>query len=360
MEVLPGFSGSYDPADVTLLLRAIDVEVTPVHEKEANIQSGRRHYAQMVSHEREPDPAYLAIYEDAMERNLDRMARDTLVLADQIRRAYRGTVTLVSLVRAGCPIGVLLRRALLRSGVNVAHYGVSIVRGMGIDRVAMALILAERPGASIVFVDGWTGKGTIAGQLKASLTGDLAGIAPRLAVLADPAGRAEFASSHDDWLIPSGIMGAIVSGLVSRTVVDDEAMRGRALHGCRFWEHLRGHDRTRGYVDAIDERMVSLDGAHEKAVVGSAAMAAASSRRVVEAVVARSGVDDVNRVKPGIAEATRAVLRRVPDHVFVRDLADCDVCALVHLAAAAGVPVVEDPQLCGPYRAVTVIRKLSA
>lgn len=353
------FSGSYDPVDVTLLLRPIEIDATPVAEKEALIQSGARHYAQMVSHEGEPDPAYLAIYDDAMARNLDRMALDTLSLAAQLRAAYGDTVTLVSLVRAGCPVGVLLRRALARDGVDVAHYGVSIVRGIGIDRVAMARVLAERPASSVVFVDGWTGKGAIAGQLSASLDRELSHVAPRLAVLADPAGRAEFAASRDDWLIPGGIMGAVVSGLVSRTVVDADAMRGDAMHGCRLWNHLREHDRSRDYVDAIDARMVSLSGRGPFAAPAPADAAAEASVRAVGAIVARSGVDDVNRVKPGIAEATRAVLRRVPDHVFVRDLADGDVAALVHLSRAAGVPVVEDSELCGPYRAVTVIRKIT-
>lgn len=360
MGALPPFSGSYDPVDVTLLLRPIHINATPVAEKEALIQSGLKHYSQMVSHEGVPDPAYLAIYEDAMLRNLDRMARHTLALAGSILQAYGNTVTLVSLVRAGCPVGVLLRRALARAGVDVAHYGVSIVRGMGIDRVAMRRILDERPAASIVFVDGWTGKGAIAGELTDSLSGDLSHVAPRLAVLADPAGRAEFAASRDDWLIPGGIMGAVVSGLVSRTIVDDLAMHGGALHGCRLWEHLREHDLSRGYVDAIYARMISLGGSFTQPDAEPAEGAAHRSRTAVAAIVARSGVDDVNRVKPGIAEATRAVLRRVPDHVFVRDLADGDVSALVHLSRAAGVPVVEDRELCGPYRAVTVIRKVSS
>ena len=42
-------------------------------------------------------------------------------------------------------------------------------------------------------------------------------------------------------------------------------------------------------------------------------------------------VDSVNRIKPGIAEATRAVLRRVPDHIFVRSIDDPDVALLVGL-----------------------------
>ena len=35
---------------------------------------------------------------------------------------------------------------------------------------------------------------------------------PRLVVLADPCGRAWLAASAEDWLIPSGILGATVSG----------------------------------------------------------------------------------------------------------------------------------------------------
>lgn len=52
-------------------------------------------------------------------------------------------------------------------------------------------------------------------------------------------------------------------------------------------------------------------------------------------------VDSVNRIKPGIAEATRAVLRRVPDHVFVRSIDDPDVALLVGLAREKGIVVTE-------------------
>ncbi len=64
-------------------------------------------------------------------------------------------------------------------------------------------------------------------------------------------------------------------------------------------------------------------------------------------------------MKPGIAEATRAVLRRVPERVFVTDPADPDLAALVHLTGAAGVPVEPLGDALRPYRAVTVIRKVT-
>ena len=66
-------------------------------------------------------------------------------------------------------------------------------------------------------------------------------------------------------------------------------------------------------------------------------------------------VTDRNRIKPGIAEATRAVLRRVPEAVLVRDKDDAEVAHLLHLATQTGVSVHQ--RELGNYRAVTVIAK---
>ena len=42
-------------------------------------------------------------------------------------------IVLASLVRAGVPLGVLLRRALVEMGCETSHYGISIVRGRRAD-----------------------------------------------------------------------------------------------------------------------------------------------------------------------------------------------------------------------------------
>lgn len=79
---------------------------------------------------------------------------------------------------------------------------------------------------------------------------------------------------------------------------------------------------------------------------------------MIDTLAERFDVNNLNRVKPGIAEATRAVMRRVPDHVLVRKLADSDVQLLLHLTQKAGIPVEEVGDVLGPYRAVTIIRSL--
>jgi NAD(P)-dependent dehydrogenase (short-subunit alcohol dehydrogenase family) len=350
------FHGSYAPEDVTFLLKPAQVALTDVAEKETLIQSGARHYSEMLSEERLPDARYLALYEAALARNAGRLKRDIGALADAItaRPETARTGTIISLARAGTPIGVLLRRALAARGVDVAHYSVSIIRGRGIDRVALTHIAAARGKVDAVFVDGWTGKGAITQELEASLADGSTGFAPSLAVVADPAGCASLAATSEDYLIPSGILGAIASGLVSRSVLSDALVGEGDFHACR---HLTEHapaDRSRAFIAAIESAAPS-DAPHPGWSLASAAASRAACTALVDGLMAEFAVTNMNRIKPGIAEATRAVLRRVPEAVFVRDRDDAEVAHLLHLAEQSCVPV-EQREL-GNYRAVTLIAK---
>ena len=358
-------SGSYHPEDVRVLLRPMDTPMTPVEEKERLIQTNRKHYSEMISMEHAPTDVHKALYERALARNGRRMAADVMALALALKTVYAGQggeegagIALVSFVRAGLPLGVLLRRALRDiMGREVFHYGISIVRDRGIDTVALEAIIGTHGAENIVFVDGWTGKGAIAGELNRSIGADRRfPRGPRLVVLADPCGCAWLAASAEDWIIPSGILGATVSGLISRSIWP---ARG-GLHGCVIYDHLREHDVTRAFIERIEDERRDLAPVspafpwtdQEKAHLQHAAS------KVVASLAAHFGITNLNRVKPGIAEATRAVMRRVPDQVLVRDRGDSDVQLLLHLTERAGVRVEEAGSALGPYRAVTIIRSM--
>ncbi|WP_272943650.1 cysteine protease StiP domain-containing protein, partial [Yersinia pestis] len=51
MHDITPFSGSYLPDDIQFLLKPIQIEMTPVEVKEKLIQSGARHYSDMLSQE---------------------------------------------------------------------------------------------------------------------------------------------------------------------------------------------------------------------------------------------------------------------------------------------------------------------
>ncbi|MFV9533216.1 cysteine protease StiP family protein [Pseudomonas aeruginosa] len=349
-------SGSYAPEDVHFLLRSVQMNVTDVEEKERLIQTNQKHYSEMISQEHAPTDVHKSLYARALVLNGARMAEDVQSLALALSAVCTGSsIALVSFVRAGLPLGVLLRRALVEMGRDAHHYGVSIIRDRGIDTVALEAIIQLHGAENIVFVDGWTGKGAISGELKRTLGADKRfPEEPRLVVLADPCGRAWLAASAEDWVIPSGILGATVSGLVSRSIWPTQG----GLHGRVVYDHLSEHDVTREFIDKIEAERQALSSVqtaspwtHEQSLKLQAA-----AENVVTSLATRFGISNLNRVKPGIAEATRAVLRRVPDHVLVRDRNDGDVQLLLHLTERAGVTVEETGEALGPYRAVTIIR----
>lgn len=351
------FSGSYAPSDVQFLLRPVELEATPVEEKERLIQSGEKHYSEMISEEGAPSETHLALYREALKAGGPRMAREIASLAKalQARRAGAPTV-LVSFVRAGVPLGVLLKRALVDLGVPVSHYGVSIIRDRGIDEAALAYIEARHPLEQLVFVDGWTGKGAIYGELSRSLGHRFKAGIPFL-TLADPAGLSWLAASGEDWLIPSGILGATVSGLVSRSILTQDG----GFHGCVLCGHLAAVDVSRSFIEEIDTLRKSVRDAAPAAWSPTMRDASKDSAAAVIAHIAQEfGISNRNRIKPGIAEATRAVLRRVPERILVRSVDDTDVRLLYHLAQSRGVTLEEAGATLGPYRAVTIIKRIAS
>ncbi len=64
-----------------------------------------------------------------------------------------------------------------------------------------------------------------------------------------------------------------------------------------------------------------------------------------------------NFIKPGVAEATRVLLRRLPDLLLLRDPEQPDVEHLRLLAAEKRIPIVIDPAM--PIQATALIKDLS-
>lgn len=358
MTTITPFSGSYAADEVSFLLRRVTMAMTPVDVKEQLIQSGQMHYSDMLSQEPEPSPQHLAIFREALDIGAPRLAQDVMMLAKALAdHIGNQPIVLASLVRAGVPLGVLLHKALGYLGKTSYHYGISIIRDRGIDDVALSYIEEKHGTDGLVFVDGWTGKGAITGQLTDSLK-HRSGYPehPRLVVLADPCGCAWLSASDDDWLIPFGVLGAPVSGMVSRSIwaADD-------LHGCVQCDHLQAYDCSRSLISTVTDlwpgmTLDNLPAATFRPLGHSDLLTL--SRSVVSALANDYSIDRINRIKPGIAEATRAVLRRVPDHILVRSKTDSDVALLVHLAEQKHIAIQEVGQRIGQYRAVTIIKKV--
>ena len=377
MTIQANFSGSYLPSEVTLLLDIVSADsvndISPT-QKEALIQSGQRHYSDMLTLEKPPSATHEALYNQALMAGKQRMANDVTSLAFSLHQLFHACVSasqpliLVSLVRAGLPIGVLLQKAISDASASYAlasqHYGVSIIRDRGLDPVALQYILQQHPHSPIVFVDGWTGKGAIYGELQRSLAqitderqqaklfhqGD--GVIP-LVTLADPAGVAWLSASDDDWLMPASLLNSTVSGLVSRTLYREPS---DGLHQAVYYDKLQPWDRSGEFIQTIDALRQQTP---SPMLLTGKLLPTFATQSVIDDLAARFAISNRNRIKPTIAEATRAILRRDPECVLVNEMADGqDTALLRHLCEEKNIQVIADASIA-PYQAVTIIKNRS-
>ena len=371
-------SGSYLASDVTVLLDIVDKDAVadvPVRQKEALIQSGQRHYSDMLTLEDAPTAMHEQLYQQALEQGTTRTATDIANLAYTLHHTFQQNVTperplvLVSLVRAGLPVGVLLQRALTDIDSSYAlpsvHYGISIIRDRGLDAVALQMILDAHPNSAIVFVDGWTGKGAIYQELARSL--DLfsnpnhpnftnifhqgADVIPLL-TLADPAGVAWLAASEEDWLIPSGLLNSTVSGLISRSLYTDPQS---GLHRSVFYDNLVQVDHSLAFIDHIDTARRALSTPLQ--YLQTFKQPRYQTATLIDTLAAEYDISNRNRIKPTIAEATRAILRRDPERILLATADHPDTVLLRHLCSERDIKIDVVGNKILPYQAITLIQK---
>lgn len=342
---------SYKSKDVIILLKDLtgSIKEQSTEERERAIQSGVP-YSEMLPIEYQPSPEYAALFEDSLVRMAAPIANAIANLCERIVDSRKSPV-LVSLARAGIPTGILIKHFLKKKyRIDAPHYAVSIIRGQGIDKVAMGYLLERYPAEDLLFVDGWTGKGTIKRQLEEALE-DYPEVSDELAVIADPAHLCKLAGTWEDFLIPSSCLNSTVSGLISRTVYRKDLIGPEDFHGAVYYGALAEYDVSYRFIDAIEahfDEPVTKEKCKETGISGL---------EETESIRQQFGISDLNKVKPGIGEATRVLLRRLPWKVVVRDKSDPDVAHLLRLAEEKGVPVEEYPLI--NYKAVGLVKELS-
>ncbi|MFJ2391624.1 phosphoribosyltransferase [Streptomyces sp. NPDC087843] len=369
----PAFS-SYAPDEVGWLLRDLsDVTLeAPTEEREEAIQSGGAHYAESLPVEYQPSDQYQELFRAALDTSAARIAQAVgavteLVLAERSRSPLGPDTStprpvLVSLARAGTPVGVLMRRwAQYRHGIDLPHYAVSIVRGRGIDPNALRWLAAHHDPADVVFVDGWTGKGAITRELAQAIeefeaAEGITGFDPEIAVLADPGSCVRTYGTREDFLIPSACLNSTVSGLISRTVLRSDLVGEHDFHGAKFYRELAGSDVSVEFLDAVAAHFPDV--AEAACTQGKELLTADRTPTwegwaAVERISEEYEIHDVNLVKPGVGETTRVLLRRVPWKILARAGAGADLDHVRLLAEQRGVPVEEVAEL--PYTCVGLI-----
>lgn len=362
----PTKMGSYQESDVVFLLKdlsGVDLEDT-TDNREKKVQSGQ-HYSESLPIEYQPPKEYVELFWEKLYEYKQKVALFIGVVSEQVYQTKGEKTVLVSLARAGTPVGILIKRYIeKRYNISLPHYSISIIRDRGIDENAIKYIISEHPDYEIQFVDGWTGKGAISIELtkaceefekKYAIKLD-----DRLAVLADPGHCTTLFGTRDDFLLPSACLNSTVSGLVSRTVLNDLYIGEGDFHGAKFYCNLAEQDVSNDYIEIIDS---------EFSAVFKEASEIAAEKHSAPIETGFLGMDDVRNIqtqfaiasphliKPGVGETTRVLLRRVPWKILMRDPSSPFVRHILMLAEEKGVEVVPFPDMnylcCGLIKSVT-------
>lgn len=340
---------TYKKDDVIFLLKDISDMIVEEDNmtREKKIQSGT-HYSEMIPIEYQVSNEYLNLYRTKLKENKEKLAFAIGVMSEKILKRHDKNVVLVSLARAGTPIGILAKRYIKqRYNLDLPHYTISIIRDRGIDINAIKYIINKHKDSSkIQFIDGWTGKGTIANELKKACD-ELEGIFnmkfdSSLAVLADPCGYSNVYGIREDFLIPSACLNSTVSGLVSRTVLRDDLIGKDDFHGAKFYKELKYVDESNNYLDTISACFKNeYQNIDETMKDWTEDIITKVGNCDVENIKQKYDIEDVNFIKPGVGETTRVLLRRIPYKILVDDLNNQKLKHILILAKEKNVEVEE-------------------
>lgn len=358
---------SYSQEDVVFLLKNISsvMEEKGTKDREQAIQRGT-HYSEMLPVEYRPTNEYLDLFYRSLEESSEKLAIAVGVAAERIIGQRSSEIVLVSLARAGTPVGILIKRYLMyRYQINIQHYSISIIRGKGIDENAIKYILKSHPDKTLQFIDGWTGKGAITKVLNKACKEfkEKYGIELNndLAVLADPGHCAKIYGTREDFLIASSCLNSTVSGLVSRTVLRNDLIGKNDFHGAKYYRELAQEDVSYLFIDTICAQFPNIIDKVDyqvKEIEKKDTLPTWKGWKDIEEIQKKFNIEDINLIKPGIGETTRVLLRRVPWKILVKSKNNCNLKHILLLAKDKNVPVEIYPPMA--YQCIGLIKPLES
>lgn len=355
---------SYSKDDVIILLQDVEgrVPILDTEEREKLNQSGV-HYSEMLPLEYRPTEKYMEIYNESLNVLSRETANAVELLAEKLMNYKGKDMVLVSLARAGTPIGILVKRFIkYHWGYDIPHYSISIIRGKGFDICAMDYIVNKHGAKNIQFLDGWVGKGAINSVLEKgcqelrSQNKKFENLDSSLAVLTDPACVTDLYGTRQDFLIPSACLNATVSGLISRTVKLKD-MTDSEYHGAVYYKDYENEDKSLEFIDTVCKYFTNTVENHFSPSIAEQDENFKGLDEVKE-ISLKFNIPDINKIKPGVGETTRVLLRRVPDRVLVRkDANEKYLKHIMRLCEEKNIPIEFYPlkkyNVCGIIRTVS-------
>ena len=320
---------TYKKEDVEILLDDLTGKIKELTNKEKNelIYTGKNPNTLLLK-EYEMSETYLKLCKNLGKKYIKQTAIAVGKLAEQLYKYKSKNVVLVSIVRSGIPIGILVKRYLQNKyKKQFYHYAISIKAG--IDKNAMNYILSKHKVEDIQFVDSWTGKGTVMNTIINSAK-QFEGLDSSLAVLSDCLNITKYCGIREDIAIMQAPINACITGLVSMPVKQTNPEK---FDGGIYLDYLEKFDISKEYVDLIENEFDYNCNANDYTENLEIHEEASKMVNIYNT--------DISKVNPGINEAARAILRRKVSVLLVKDREDIQVGEIIELANLKNIKIEE-------------------
>lgn len=331
---------TYKPEDCIFLLKDLTdvMPSTSLEDKEKLISEGIN-YSEMITDETSVSEQMNQIFKDMVQSEKKDLANYVGIVSQSIMKQYE-TPIIVSLARAGTPIGILIKRYIkFKYFIDVPHYSISIIREKGIDTNALDFIINKHNSDKLVFVDGWTGKGSITEELEKSISNynktHETNISSNLIVLADPAYKSLYSGTKKDICIPNACLNSTVSGLVSRTIQNSNYINETDFHGAKIFHYLKNQDLSNYFLDEITNEFSDED----KNLIWYKNVDYVPS--VLNNIMQKYNISDKNKIKLSIGETSRALIRRCPRLILVKNKKNPNLKFILEMAKEKNIEVKE-------------------
>ena len=335
---------SYKKSDVELLLKDLTDQVNTISIDEKNkMQKNGLDVKDVITDEFPIDKKYFDICFDTTKAYAKQTAIAVGNLAEQIYKIKKENAVLVSILRAGTLTGILIKRYLKNKyNIDVFHYSISLPN---LDKQnEIKYILSKHKAKDIIFIDGWTGKGTASKKIEefASQINDLG---TDLAVLSDSINICKFCGTREDLAIPQAPFNACITGLVGIPTSSQKYLNDEDYTGSIYLDYLEKIDITNWYIDLIEEnfdyKLCNSDNYKENPIPFEELNEICMNHKI-----------ELKDLNPGINEAGRALLRRKIKKLLVKDLNDIQILQIKEIAELKGIEV--EQYNFKYYRAATI------
>jgi len=261
-------------------------------------------------------------------------------------------IVLVAILRAGLfiSLGLAKRMAYLR-GEDVPVVALGLFHEAGIDRQAFTQIRADYPDHYPVFVDGWTGRGVVAAELKKSCSRlnektDLPGF-PLLATLIDPGHYGDLWGTDQDMLLECAHFSAPEVLGFSRAFIKDPEQMWNAY---TYPEEYCNHALIDAWLNIFTSEISTLPEDRKSEVQ--------NLPEILDEIIGITSTQ-AGQWKVNINEVARTFVNRKPKQLILgitSTEAELLIPNILYLADKNSVPVKFIPQLGKKYNFLAAVR----